>query len=217
MKVSLISLFGFIATASAIELTPANWETETAGKTVLIKFLAPWWGHCKRMKPDWDKLMDAYAGSATALIADVDCTAGGKDLCEQNGVRGYPTIKYGDPADLQDYQGGRDFDALKKFADENLKPMCSPANIDLCDDDKKAEIETFMKMDMAELETKIEAEETKITDAEKHFETEVQKLQNQYQALMEAKDKTTEEVKKSGLGLMKSCKTARSKAGSDEL
>jgi len=38
----LISLFGFIATASAIELTPANWETETAGKTVLIKFLAPW-------------------------------------------------------------------------------------------------------------------------------------------------------------------------------
>ena len=125
------------------------------------------------MKPDWDKLMDAYAGSTTALIADVDCTAGGKELCEQNGVRGYPTIKYGDPADLQDYQGGRDFDALKKFADENLKPMCSPANIDLCDDEKKAEIEIFMKMDMAELEAKIETEETKITDADKHFDKEI--------------------------------------------
>jgi len=28
--------------ASAIELTPDNWDTETAGKTVFVKFLAPW-------------------------------------------------------------------------------------------------------------------------------------------------------------------------------
>jgi len=168
------------------------------------------------MKPDWDKLMDAFAGSTTALVADVDCTAGGKELCEQNGVKGYPTIKYGDPADLQDYQGGRDYDALKKFADENLKPMCGPTNIDLCNDEKKAEIESLMNMDMAELDTKIETEEKKIADAEKHFESEVQKLQSQYQKLMEEKDKTTAEVKDSGLGLMKSCKIARNKASGNE-
>ena len=92
------------------------------------------------MKPAWDKLMDAFADSKTALVGDVDCTAAGKPLCDSNGVQGFPTIKWGDPSALEDYQGGRDFDALKKFADENLKPMCSPSNIDLCDDDKKAEI-----------------------------------------------------------------------------
>jgi len=27
---------------SAKELTPENWDTETAGKSVFIKFLAPW-------------------------------------------------------------------------------------------------------------------------------------------------------------------------------
>ena len=27
---------------SAVELTPDNWDSETAGKTVFIKFLAPW-------------------------------------------------------------------------------------------------------------------------------------------------------------------------------
>ena len=64
-----------------------------------------------------------FAGSATQLVADVDCTADGKSLCETVGVRGYPSIKWGDPSDLQDYQGGRDFDALKNFADENLKPI----------------------------------------------------------------------------------------------
>ena len=63
------------------------------------------------MKPDWDKLMDAFAGSETQLVGDVDCTAAGKPLCDSVGVRGYPTIKWGDPADLQDYNGGRDYDS----------------------------------------------------------------------------------------------------------
>jgi len=31
-----------LAMAGAIELTPDNWEKETTGKTVFIKFLAPW-------------------------------------------------------------------------------------------------------------------------------------------------------------------------------
>ena len=48
----------------------------------------------QKMKPDWDKLMDAFADSTTALVADVDCTADGKPLCDANGVRGYPTIKW---------------------------------------------------------------------------------------------------------------------------
>jgi len=41
MKI-ILALLGLAATANAIELTPDNWDTETAGKTVLIKFLAPW-------------------------------------------------------------------------------------------------------------------------------------------------------------------------------
>merc|ERR1719316_1107430 len=88
------------------------------------------------MKPAWDKLMKQFKDSATVLVADVDCTAGGEALCQEVGVEGYPTIKYGDPSDLQDYEGGRDFEELKKFASE-LGPMCSPANIDVCEDAEK--------------------------------------------------------------------------------
>jgi hypothetical protein len=39
---ALLALAGSLFTANAIELTPDNWDTETAGKTVFIKFLAPW-------------------------------------------------------------------------------------------------------------------------------------------------------------------------------
>merc|ERR1719464_861781 len=103
------------------------------------------------MKPAWDKLMAEFAGSQSALIADVDCTTAGKPLCDSNGVKGFPTIKYGDPSALEDYKGGRDYASLKKFADENLKPMCSPSNLDLCDDEKKAEIEGLMEMSEEDL------------------------------------------------------------------
>eukprot|EP00586_Coscinodiscus_wailesii_P002314 CAMPEP_0172477776 /NCGR_PEP_ID=MMETSP1066-20121228/1220_1 /TAXON_ID=671091 /ORGANISM="Coscinodiscus wailesii, Strain CCMP2513" /LENGTH=169 /DNA_ID=CAMNT_0013236661 /DNA_START=187 /DNA_END=696 /DNA_ORIENTATION=- len=169
------------------------------------------------MKPDWDKLMSAFSGSATQLVADVDCTAAGKPLCESNGVKGYPTIKWGDPSDLQDYQGGRDYESLKTFAEENLKPVCSPANIELCDEDKKKEIETFLAMADADLDAKIASEEKKISDAESLFESELQKLQSAYQKLMEDKDKTIADVKAAGLGLMKSCKAAKAKGSKDEL
>jgi len=71
------------------------------------------------MKPDWDKLMAAFADSESALIADVDCTAAGKPLCDANDVKGYPTLKWGDPSNLEDYKGGRDYASLEKFAQEN--------------------------------------------------------------------------------------------------
>jgi len=31
-----------VASAAATSLTPDNWDAETAGKTVFIKFQAPW-------------------------------------------------------------------------------------------------------------------------------------------------------------------------------
>merc|ERR1711870_83250 len=99
---------------------------------------------------------DDFKDSPTALVADVDCTAGGKDLCQKHDMGGYPTIKYGDPGDLKDYDGGRTFEDLKKFAEENLGPTCGPANLDLCSAANKKKIEGFMAMSPEKLEAKID-------------------------------------------------------------
>jgi len=98
--------------------------------------------------------MEEFADSPTSFVGDVDCTAEGKSLCDKNGVRGYPSIKHGDPGDLTDYNGGRSFEDLKKFAEENLGPQCGPGNLDLCAEDIKAKYETFMKMSAGKLEGK---------------------------------------------------------------
>merc|ERR1712039_1045515 len=166
-----------IGLASGIELTSDSWDAAVAGKTVFVKFFAPWCGHCKRMKPDWDKLMAEFKDSKSALVADVDCTAGGKPLCDSNGVRGFPTLKYGDPNNLEDYKGGRDFDSLKKFAEENLGPQCGPANLDLCDADKKGLIEKFQQMSEADLASAIKEKEDAMVKLESDFKEFVEGLQ----------------------------------------
>jgi len=168
------------------------------------------------MKPAWDKLAEEFKDSKTALIADVDCTAGGKDLCSEVGVRGYPTIKYGDPSNLEDYKGGRDFDALKKFAEENLGPTCGPANLDLCDADKKAQIEKFSAMSAADLQKAVDEKVAAQEKLETDFKEFVEGLQKKYTEASEKKDKDVEAIKSSGLGLMKAV-AAHNKASKSEL
>jgi len=168
------------------------------------------------MKPAWDKLMEEFKDSKTALVGDADCTADGKSLCDEIGVRGYPTIKHGDPSNLEDYKGGRDFDSLKKFAEENLGPTCGPANLDLCDEEKKAEIAKFSKMSAADLETAITEKTQTMEKLETDFKEFVEGLQKQYTDSSEKKDKDVEAIKASGLGLMKAVQ-AHNKAGKSEL
>lgn len=212
LSLSILALAAASVSAAVPSLTPDNYDSLTDGKTVFIKFFAPWCGHCKKMAPDWEKLSGEWEGHEIGLVAEVDCTADGKPLCDANGVKGFPTLKYGDPSSLDDYNGGRSFNDLSTFAKENLKPICSPAKLELCDDDKKKEIETLMALSDDDLKEKIKVEEQKLEDAEEEFKNEVQKLQEKYQALMEEKDAKAAAVKSSGLGLMKSVLAAKAKA-----
>jgi len=163
------------------------------------------------MKPDWDKLMAEFKDSKSALVADADCTAAGKSLCDSVGVRGYPTIKHGDPGNLEDYKGGRTFADLQKFATENLGPSCGPANLDLCDADKKALIEKYSAMSSGDLDVVIKEADDKSAKAEEDFKTFVDGLQKSYQKASDDKDALVASIKDSGLGFAKAVKAAKKK------
>jgi protein disulfide-isomerase-like protein len=151
-----VGILGLAFSAGAMELTPDTWDSATAGKQVFVKFQAPWWGHCKKLKPDWDRLMDDFAGNPNAMVADVDCTTEGEALCQKFGVSGYPSIKYGDPSDMKDYSGGRSYEDLKQFADENLGPQCGPGeDLALCDEATRKKVEALVAMTVEKLEAKI--------------------------------------------------------------
>jgi len=168
------------------------------------------------MKPAWDKLMEEFKDSKTVLIADVDCTAAGQSLCNEIGVRGYPTIKHGDPSDLQDYKGGRSYDDLKKFADE-MKPSCSPANVELCDEEKKKQMDEYKAMGAEKREAMIKEKDEESQKIESNFKEFVEGLQKQYKEASEKKDKDVEAIKSSGLGLLKAVHAHVKKEGKEEL
>jgi len=149
--------------------------------------------------------------SKTVLVADVDCTSDeGKPLCEANGIEGYPTLKYGDPDDLETYEGERTYKAMKKFA-KKLKPSCSPSNIHLCDDEKKAEIEELQKLSDEELDAAVEEGTAELAAIKAKFDTDVKALQEKYQQLEADKKAGIKAIEDSGLKLKKAVKKARAK------
>jgi len=156
------------------------------------------------MKPDWDRLMEDFKGSETALVADVDCTAEGEELCEMVGGQGYPTLKYGDPNNLEDYEGGREYEELLEFASNNLGPTCGPDNMDLCDSAQTEKIETIMALGLEKIVGRIENINGEISAAEEFFDIEVQKLQERYEKLSEDKDEAIKAAKDKDLGMLKS-------------
>jgi len=144
------------------------------------------------MKPAWEQLGSEFENSKTVLIGNVDCTVE-KDLCSKYGVRGYPTIKYftgATAADGDKYEGGRSFDDLKKFADENLGPSCDAAHKDLCSAEALKELEAAMALSDEERSAKIKAADAEIQAAEDLFKAEVAKLQSKYEQLTKEKEET---------------------------
>merc|ERR1712228_901971 len=98
---------------------------------------------------------------------------------------------------MGDYDGGRSFADLKKFAEENLGPTCGPDNLDLCDDANKAFIEKLQKMDDAQLKTEIDTAEDQIAKIEAKSEKVVEGLQKKITALQ--KEVEAENKKKDAL------------------
>jgi len=103
------------------------------------------------------------------MIGKVDCTADGQGTCGQLGVQGYPTLKLVVDGSMQDYQGGRDFNSMKREVESKLnpRPACSLESKDACKPEDRAVLEESEKMSKAERAAKIKEVEQEIKDSKK--------------------------------------------------
>jgi len=154
------------------------------------------------MKPAWDQLMKQYETSDDILIADVDCTADGEQLCSDHEIEGYPTLKFGAPDALKDYDGGNEFGDLLQFAKTNLGPCCGPENLELCNDGDKAMIEAIIATGVEKLEEEIDEFHKVSESMEEEFYAKVDVLQETYDKLMEERDKVVKGARGDDLMLL---------------
>eukprot|EP00415_Alexandrium_ostenfeldii_P001209 UN1209 len=156
------------------------------------------------MKPDWDTLMEEYKDSPTVVIAEVDCTGGGKAKCGEADISGFPTVKHGDPDALEEYEGSRELKAMRKFVKEHLRPRCTPSSLDLCSPDQQKMIDGFKSISAADLKALIDEKDEAVADSEQVLEELLQALQKQYEEAAKRRDETKQGMKDAGLFLMKS-------------
>lgn len=94
----------------------------------MMEFYAPWCGHCKNLKSDWEHVATELKGKVK--VGAVDCTAHER-LCGEFDVKGFPTLKFfgSNKRAPEDYNGGRDAASIAAFALGKWSTMSPPPEV----------------------------------------------------------------------------------------
>ncbi|KAF3922053.1 hypothetical protein ABW20_dc0107486 [Dactylellina cionopaga] len=160
--ISFVAAAGMAAASDVVDLKTDNFDTFIKDNNlVLAEFFAPWCGHCKALAPEYEKAATELKDKGIKLIK-VDCTEE-TDLCQKQGVEGYPTIKVfrGGLDNPTPYTGQRKADSIVSYMTKQSLPAVSVLTKDTIDafktsdkvvvvayfnaDDKKSN-ETFAKI-----------------------------------------------------------------------
>ncbi|KAK3931157.1 Protein disulfide-isomerase A5 [Frankliniella fusca] len=95
-------------------------------QTVLVMFYAPWCGHCKRMKPDYEKAARMMVDQKIpGKLAAVDATVE-QSLAKKFKVQGYPTVKLFHEGQFKFDANVRDVERIITLMKDPTKPPPVP-------------------------------------------------------------------------------------------
>ena len=97
------------------------------GSVALVKFYAPWCGHCKTLAPEWKKVERDINGKdingKNVIVLSVDCDKH-DDIASKFGVDGFPTIRLLSSGDKSvEYESARVASKIEEFVDNVTKDL----------------------------------------------------------------------------------------------
>ncbi|KIK54363.1 hypothetical protein GYMLUDRAFT_48733 [Collybiopsis luxurians FD-317 M1] len=123
------------------ELTPDNFSDSISDGVWFIEHFSPYCGHCRAFAPTWEELVQKNSEGGedpTGIkLAQVNCAVHG-DLCNANGVKGYPQMNiYKDGEFVETFKGARELPRLTEFLKRHapVTPTEEP-------EDEETELET---------------------------------------------------------------------------
>ncbi|VDD91578.1 unnamed protein product [Enterobius vermicularis] len=168
-KLALVSVIVVLAYGSdVIPLKDSDFETESKQyEVLLVKFYAPWCGHCKRLAPEYEKAATKLKNNDPPItLAEVDCTVE-KKTCEKFSVSGFPTLKIFRNGNLaQDYDGPREAEGIVKYMRGQAGPSAKELKT-LKDFEKFTASDEYGVIGFFETESKLKDSFLKVADTER--------------------------------------------------
>ncbi|PWU93918.1 protein disulfide isomerase 2 [Trypanosoma cruzi] len=105
--------------SEVVEATDKDFDDViSSGEIALVKFYAPWCGHCQKLAPEWEKAAKEIPSGA--VMVDVDCTKE-SNLAQKYSIKGFPTIiLFRDGKEVEHYKGGRKSSDIVNYVKANL-------------------------------------------------------------------------------------------------
>jgi protein disulfide-isomerase-like protein len=108
----VVTLWFGVCHGSVVDLDDNNFNQFIKENPVsIIKFFAPWCGHCKNLAPVWEEMGEL--SDLDFKVAKIDCTVS-QQTCQAQEIRGYPTIKIFQNGLPTVHQGQRTIQAFKE-------------------------------------------------------------------------------------------------------
>jgi protein disulfide-isomerase A1 len=112
------------AASDVVVLTDENFEdTIKNNSVVMVKFYAPWCGHCKNLAPEYEQAASlAKQQKLPYMIAELDATIH-RITSDKQEIQGFPTIKLFINSEVVEYLGERNAEAILNFIKKNVMPV----------------------------------------------------------------------------------------------